>query len=148
MTKDYYKETEYLLYNYKMFEISIKNMQNEIENLKKEDGASAINYSGIQTSPTNKFSSSTENTALSISERIDYLEHSIKRMKNRLESINEALEGLTEIERDIITKRYIEGSQWYVIAYHVKYTERWCKQLRSKAIKKLIIGIFGDKAIE
>ncbi|MGJ0848168.1 hypothetical protein ACR77J_15870 [Tissierella praeacuta] len=148
MTKEhnYYKETEYLLYNYKMFQISIKNMQNEIESLEKEDGTSAINYSGVQTSPTNKFSSSTESTALSISERIDYLEHSIKRTKSKLDRIDKAIEGLTEKEKDIITKKYIEGKQWYVVAYNVSYSERQCRNIRTKAIKKIAIGIFGEVA--
>jgi len=61
----YYKETEYLLYSYKMFKISIENMKEEIEYLESEDGMTGISYDGISTSPTHKFSSITENTVLS-----------------------------------------------------------------------------------
>lgn len=143
----YYKETEYLLYNYKMFEISIKNMQQEIEFLKSEDGGRGIAYDSIPISPTNKFSSSTEDIALSVTEKIDYLEHSIRRMNAKLESIDKAMEGLTEAEKDIIRKKYMLGKQWYVIAYEVSYNERWCKELRKRAISKMTIGIFGDTAL-
>lgn len=144
-----YKETEYLLYSYKMFKISIENMKNEIEYIKnEEDGLTAINYDGINTSPTNKFSSSTEDTALSVSEKICYLEHSIRRIESKLERIDRALEGLTEIERQVIKQRYIEGLQWWQVGYQVKYSERHCKRIRTGAIEKIAIGINGDKAIE
>lgn len=144
----YYKETEYLLYNYKMFEISIKNMEREIEHLKKEDGSMGIRYDGIKISPTYKFQSIIEDTVLSVTEKIDYLEHSIRRIKNKLKSIDKALEGLTEVERNIIKGRYIEGQQWYVVAYKVKYSERHCKRIRTNAIIKIAIALFGDKIIE
>lgn len=144
----YYKEMEYLLYNYRMFEISIQNMQSEIDFLKKEDGTTAISYDGVKTSPTFKFSSITENTALSVSEKIDYLEHSIKRIRSKLESIDRAIDGLTDIEKEIIKGRYINGQQWYVVAYKVKYSERHCKRIRTNAIIKIAIALFGDKIIE
>lgn len=143
----YYRETEYLLYNYKMFEISIKNMETEIEFLKKEDGSRGINYDSIPTSPTHKISSSTENMALSITEQIDYLEHSIRRMKSKIESIDKSIVGLTETEREIIKKKYIYGKQWYVVAYEVSYSERQCRNIRNTAIGKIAIGIFGDIAV-
>lgn len=147
----YYKETEHLLYNYRMFEISIKNMQDEIEYLKKEDdvrSVGGIRYDDFKPGPTFKITSSVEDVSLSITETIGYLEHIIKRIKSKLESVDRALEGLTDIERKIVSKRYIQGKQWYVVAYEVSYSERWCKQLRTEAIKKLAIGIFGDAAIE
>lgn len=147
--RKYYKETEYLLYSYKMFKISIENMRNEIEFLEnEEDGMTGINYDGISTSPTHKFSSITEDAALSKSEKIDYLEHSIRRIESTLEGIDRALEGLSDIERNVIVERYIEGLQWWQVGYKVKYSERHCKRIRTDAINKLAIGLNGDKAIE
>lgn len=145
MTKehDYYKETEYLLYNYKMFKINIKNMESEIEYLKKDDGMTGINYDGISTSSTNMINSITENTALSISEKIHFLERRICKENMTLEKIDRAIKGLTETERIIIEQRYIEGKQWWQVAYKANYGERHCKRLRSEAIGKMVIGIFG-----
>ena len=144
----YYKETEYLLYSYKMFKISIENMKEEIEYLESEDGMTGISYDGISTSPTHKFSSITENTVLSTSEKIHYLEHSIRRIESRLEGVDRALEGLTDIERQVIEERYIEGLQWWQVGYKAKYSERHCKRIRTNAIEKIVIGLNGDKAIE
>ncbi|MBC8590624.1 hypothetical protein [Wansuia hejianensis] len=145
----FYKETEYLLYNYKMLEISVENMKKEIEYLEKEDEArsiSGISYDGFKTGPTFKINSIVEDTLLSISEKISYLEHSIRRMESRMKSINKSMEGLNELEKDILTKKYIEGKQWYVVAYDVKYSERQCRNIRNNAIEKLAIGIFGEIA--
>lgn len=144
----YYKKTEYLLYNYKMFKISIENMKDEIKYLEGEDGMTGIKYDGISTSPTHKFSSVTEDTVLSVSEKIDYLEHSIRRIESTLEGIDRALGGLSYIERDVVTERYIEGQQWWQVGYKVKYSERHCRRIRTGAIEKIAIGINGDKAIE
>ena len=63
-------------------------MKDEIKYLESEDGMTGINYDGISTSPTHKFSSIIEDTLLSTSEKVDYLEHSIKRIENTLESID------------------------------------------------------------
>lgn len=140
---NYYKETEYLLYNYKMFQISIKNMEQEIEYLKKEDGVSGISYDGINTSPTHKFSSLTEDAALSNREKIHYLERIIEKHRRTIESINRAMEGLSEVERIILEQKYIEGKQWWQVGSVVKYSERHCKRIRTEAVNKLIVGIYG-----
>lgn len=145
ITSKYYKQTEYLLYKYKMFKISIENMNKEIEFIRREDGSRGIGYDGISSSPTNQFSSATEDTALSNIEKIDYLEHSIRRIGNKIERIDRTLEGLTEEEKKIISGRYIEGHQWYIVAYEVGYSERHCKRLRNEAIEKIIIGLHGGK---
>lgn len=144
----YYKETEYLLYNYNMFRISIENMKKEIEFIKDEDGMSGISYNSMFTSPTNKINSITEDVALSNSEKVHFLEHNIKRVENKITRIDKALEGLTDIEERIITGKYIEGKQWYVVAYSVRYSERHCKRIRTDAIVKIAIGMNGDKVVE
>ncbi len=140
-----YKKVEDLLNNYEMLKISIKNKQQEIEYLDKEDGLTGISYDEVSTSPTNKFSSATEDTALSNSEKRHYLEHSIEGIRRQIESIDRAMEGLTELERAVITEKYIEGKQWWQVAHQVKYSERWCKKLRTDAINKLTVGIYGQR---
>lgn len=142
---NYYKETEYLLYNYKMFQISIENMKRDIELLKEECGVSGVNTEGINTSKTYKVTSIAEETALSNAEKIEYLERSIARVEKKIEKIDRTLEGLTEEEKKILVNRYFEGKQWYVVAYKVGYSERHCKRLRNEAIEKMITGLFGIK---
>ena len=144
--KDNYKKAEYLLYNYKMLKISIENLNKEIELIKNNDGVTGINYDTIPTSSTNVISSITENTALSNTEKVDFLEHNIKRIENKVERIERAMQGLTEVERQIVQSKYIEGKQWYIVAYKVSYSERQCRNIRRTAIEKIALGIFGDIA--
>lgn len=141
---DKYKKIENLLYNYKMLKISIENLEKDIEFLEEEDGAGSINYDDINVSPTNKFSSVVENTVLSKTEKREYLERTIKRNKIHIENIDKAMEGLTINERLIIEEKYIEGKQWWQVAYKVGYSEGHSKRIRKEAIEKLIIGIYGE----
>lgn len=147
MTINYYKKTEYLLYNYKVLEINIVNMQQEIEYLKNNDGSTGLSYDGISTSPTNRISSSTEDIALSNSEKIHYLERCIKKNERLLDSVNRAMEGLTDIERLILRQKYIEGKQWWQVASMAGYSERHCRSMRRNAIEKMGLGIFGETSV-
>lgn len=139
-----YKKVENLLYNYKMLKISIENKQQEIEYLKEEDGLSGISYDDISTSPTNKFSSSTEDTALSNTEKIHYLEHSIEGIRRQIESIDRAMEGLTDTERIVIQEKYINSKQWWQVSSVVHLGERQCRNIRKAAIEKMIIGMYDN----
>lgn len=142
---NYYKDTEYMLYNYKMMKISIENMRNEIEYLNQNDGMAGISYDGISTSPTNECKSATENIALSNMEKMHYLERMIQRATLKIESIDRALEGLDKTERAVIEEKYINNKQWRQVAYKVGYGERHCKRLRTEAIKKMALGIFRER---
>lgn len=142
---DKYKETEYLLYNYKMILISIENLKEDIELLKEECGVGSIDTEKENLSKTYKFSSVVENTALSTMEQIEYLEMSIRKMEGQIEGVDKALRGLSEEERIILVEKYIEGRQWWQVASKVRYSERWCKSLRTDAIKKMALGIFGER---
>ncbi|HHV37868.1 MAG TPA: hypothetical protein GXX70_00035 [Tepidimicrobium sp.] len=147
----YYKKVEYLLYNYNMFKIAIDNIESQIDFLEKSKDIrdiSAIKYDEPAISKTYKFSSIVEDKALGIGEKIHYLERSIGNMQSRVNSIDNAMGGLTEIERTVITEKYIKGKQWWQVSGVVRYSERHCRNIRTDAIKKLAIGIFGEGVIE
>lgn len=143
----YYKSTESLLYNYNMLKVSIENMKLEIEETEKNDGTTGIKYDGVQTSPTFKFSSQTEDTSIRNIETIDLLKKRIEITENKIERVDNAIEALNGAEKDVIIKRYLEGKQWYIVAYEVNYNERWCKELRKRAIEKIAIGLYGYRAL-
>ena len=143
----YYKSTESLLYNYNMLKVSIENMKLEIEETEKNDGATGIKYDGVQTSPTFKFSSQTEDTSIRNIETIDLLKKRIEITENKIKRVDNAIEALNGAEKNVIIKRYLEGKQWYIVAYEVNYNERWCKELRKRAIEKIAIGLYGYRAL-
>ena len=138
-----YARVEKLLSNYKMYKISIENLEIEIEYIKEEDGLKGIGFEGISTSPTNVTSDITSDTVLSKMEKIEYLERTIEQNRRKVESIDKALEGLEDTERIVVIERYIEAKQWWQVASKVCYSESYSRTLRRKAVNKMVIGIFG-----
>ncbi|QXN67731.1 hypothetical protein [Mycolicibacterium phage J1] len=143
----YYKNIERLLYNYNMLKINIEIADKQLEELKENDGMNAITYDEEKTSPTFKITSQTEDTAMRNIVAEDLIIKRKETLKNKLKTLELLISGLNEIERKVIEMYYIEGRQWWQVAYEVKYSERWCKHIRTEAIKKLSIGLYGEEAI-
>ena len=143
---NYYKATEKFLYNYNSLKASIENMKQEIEEMDYRE-ISAIDYEKEPTSETYAFHSATEESAIYAVERKNLLEKRIKITESKLERIDRAIEALNDTERQVIIERYINGKQWWQVAYSVKFNERWCKEIRRRAVEKIAIGLFGEKAM-
>lgn len=144
----HYKLTEKLLYNYNMLKASIKNMKQEINELENDVvGPSSISYETEKTGKTYKTNRPTEETAIKNITYIDLLEKRIEMTQSKIERIDRSIEALNEVEKQVVRLRYIDSIQWFQIAYKLKYTERWCKHLRTQAIKKIAVGIYGETAI-
>lgn len=144
----YYKSVEKLLYNYNTLKINIEITDKQLEELKEEDGVTAIDYDGVSVSDTNKFHSQTENTAIRNIKVEELLKKRKEKLQSKLDMLDKLTEGLNEVERDIVRMYYIEGKQWWQIAYEVKYSERHCRRIRSDAIGKLAVGLYGEEVIE
>lgn len=143
---NYYKATEKFLYNYNSLKASIENMKQEIEEIDYLE-ISAVNYEKEPTSETYTFHSITEEAAIYTADKKSLLEQRIKITEGRIDRIDRAIEALNDTERQIITDRYINGRQWWEVAYSVKFNERWCKEIRRRAVEKIAIGLFGEEAI-
>lgn len=142
---DNYSKVIELLKKYKMIQITIENLEQEINYVKEDTELRGISYDGISTSPTNEIKSIVESTVLGNIEKMEYLEHLIKRHKIDIDKLEKALGGLEEIERQIVTEKYCEGKQWYVVSYNASCSESTAKRYRRDAIKKMAIAIFGEK---
>lgn len=126
-----------------MMKINIKNLEQEIEYIKDDNDIKGISYDGVSTSPTNEIKSITESTVLGNMEKVEYLEHIIKRHQVNLDKLERALEGLEERERTVLIERYVNAKQWWQVASIVRYSERHCKNIRKDSINKMIVGIYG-----
>ena len=132
-----------MLYNYKMLQISIINMKQEIDFIDEETGVGGMDYESLP-SNTNKINSITENIALSNMEKKEYLEMQIERNSRQLEKLDRTIKELSETQREVIIEKYIKGKQWYEVSGIVYKSERHCRQIRTDAINKLVIGIYGE----
>lgn len=144
----YYKSVEKLLYNYNMLKINIEITDKRLKELEQEEGMRVMSFDNVKTSGTNKISSQTEDAAIRNIEIEDILKKKKGKLQHKLDILDKLIEGLNEIERKVITMYYIEGKQWWQIAYEVKYSERHCRRIRAEAICKLAVGLYGEELLE
>lgn len=144
---DKYVKVEKMLREYKMIKISITNMEEEIEFYKEQDGITGIS-SGEGGGGGNKITSKTEDTALRNIEEVKELKSEIRKTTLDIDRLERSLEGLNTIDRQIVEGYYIDDLEWWQVAYSVGYGERQCRRLRTKAINKLVRGVYGKNRVE
>ena len=146
--KKYYKRLENDLYNYKYLKLSIQNIKQDIADYETDDGVSSIQFDKIQISSTNAFSSVVENATISNTEKLDFLKHCMNRAESAINKIDSAMRMLEEMEYEIISLYYIDNQQWYKVGYQVHMSERNCRYIRSNAMRKMAIAIYGETVVE
>lgn len=122
-----------ILKQYKMLKSELENTVRIYETYEK-GGLRPIDTTMEYTSKTNAFNSSTEKVAIYL---MDYGE-SIKRLKLQIDTIDTALKCLSTREKKIITYKYFEGYSWYEVSCELKLCDKWCKEIKKQAFKKLI----------
>lgn len=138
-----YKKVEGLLKNYRMYKCYIDNIKNEIDFIRSRCGTGEVDYE-FSGGLTNAISSITEAQAIQNIEDIEKLEEELKVLEYNLDKIDKCIECLDDIEKAIVTKYYIEGQQWFEIAYEYKYSERHCKRIRTAAINSISVGMYRE----
>lgn len=129
------------LKEYKAFKAGIKNFE-ELKSDLFEEGA-GIDYSREPVSPTYRFNSEVENKVV----RVDKIriKRCIKTMQNVVHAIDKGLEGLNDIEREVIIGRCVEGKYYYEFCYKIHVSERSAKRIKKRALEKMAIVIFGGE---
>lgn len=146
MSKELFKKTERILYNYSMLKAEISNLELEIEEMENEyEGIGVISYEERSTA-TNKISDSVANEII-FREKEVYRLHKTKRSKEILLSkINNALEVLDENERKVVHYRYLNGKRtWMQVGEILSMDSNYCcNTLRVNTINKLSKMIFPN----
>lgn len=133
-----YKRAEWLLYNYKKIQAEIKNINIEMEEIKNTySGVSGIDPSQESTGETNKITSSVENEIMNKEDRINYLENIKTTKENQIKKVDNALEVLTEEDREIIELRYFEKVPNYQVARRLDMTEEGCSMRKRRIIENI-----------
>ena len=148
MKSNLYSKVEVLLKNYKTLKCEIKSLNIDIEEIEKEyKGISAISYEE-KTGPTNAFSSSVENEVIQKSKKLDALRDIKRRKELQVERVENALEVLNEKEYKIIELKYFSERKksWSNVCAKTDMCEAWCRQLKDRAIKKMIPIFFVSES--
>ncbi|MDU6856116.1 MAG: hypothetical protein E6370_17590 [Clostridiales bacterium] len=92
----------------------------------------SMNYAVIKPStPTNQVHSSVESVVVhEVGERKE-----LKELIKGINNVDYALERLDNVQREIITMRYIQALPWNVIEEQVAYGKRQCQRLANKGLR-------------
>jgi len=142
-----YQKVEGMLGNYKFICLGIqsnKETLQEMENSLTDIGA--VDYSKEKIDTTNE--------TYQVEQKILEAERSepekrrlyanIRRNQRKIDQLDRAITELPEQERRIIGYRYLDQLPWDQIAEHMACDVRTCQRKRKKAIKKIVIAVFGE----
>lgn len=140
---EYQKEQQIVewLKEYKACQLGIENLEQMIEDISEAD--MGINYGKESSVSTNKFSSVVENACLKI-DKLN-IRHRIKVMQNIVNSVDKALESLTNIEKEVVVNRCAKGKYYYEFCYKIGVSERMARRIKRQALNKMCIVIFGKE---
>lgn len=143
---DYKKIIETWLREYNDITIQLESYKTLYAELFEEiKGGDAIAYDKDQLSKTYKFTSDTENKAISLA----ILSTKVNHLENKILVINQGIKQLNDKERKVIELRYMQVNKWdrqltwVQISRKMNYDESWCKELRNRAINSLSVVMFG-----
>lgn len=146
---DYIRETKRLLQNYNKMKVAALNLTEEIkaqENLLRDESIASVRYGedGVQ-SGRGEFTT-VEAAAvrrLRIVEHVEDMRRRLDEITATMRAVDNALELLDEVEKEVIRARYMDGMTWAEAARHVSYTERWAKVRGRKALRDVALMLFG-----
>lgn len=140
------KATRDILYNYSYLTTELKLKQIELEHIRTNDGITAITYELTPPSQTNVITSKVEQVGDNNLEREKQLLGEIRRLQMNMQKIENVLEILNDVEREIIRLRYTEDKPWGYIADVLDYSEKHCQRMGRHAIMKVTSLLFGIKS--
>lgn len=103
----------------------------------------SINYSSVQAgSSTYNVSSKIENAIIKSDEKISNNSSAAQELKE----IDIALEPLNDLQRNIVTMKYIEKYSWDIVADRTGYSESQCKREGKSALTRMADILYGEES--
>ena len=149
LEKSCFKFTEKLLYGYKDIEEFIENTEKKLNDMKLEENTTtvgAINYDSIQVSHTFNIGRMTEIKAIDRVEEETELKIELYRNKKLKKEIDQVINNLSPIHKEVIKYRYIKGLHWLEITGKMNYEERQLRNKKNEAVRSISRKLFGVKA--
>ena len=143
MDKERIKEFESYLNNYNVIKGQIGDLKLQLEELK--DDYIGINSKFISEGPskTNKISSNVESEVIEREEKINLLEHDIKKKQLLLNRLDNAINNLDSRDRLFVELKYMKKEKNYIIAEILDRSVEYITEKRKRVIRNLI-KIIGE----
>lgn len=133
-----------ILQEYQFWKKSIVVLRGDLEELEQElhqvpaVGVSSMDASGVHSVAVKQ---SQEEAILlhteQIQKEIQHKKLALMRLEHRVHSVERAIAVLSKTDRDIITRRYIEGMTWENTAMWVQASVGYCRKHAKQALENL-----------
>lgn len=88
------------------------------------------------------YGNSTENAVLRVLELEERLDIEIDRLTEKRQEIEQAVNAIPdEVQREVLTRRYLLYQKWEVIAKEMNYSERHIRRLHGHALKNMSLNV-------
>nr|DAK40403.1 MAG TPA: Protein of unknown function (DUF722) [Caudoviricetes sp.] len=146
---DYIRLTRQYLKKYNQLKIAVQNLDDEIraqEMLLENESIPSVRYGDDAVSGGSGELNVTEAAAdrrIKAEKRIERMRQEKNELERILRKIDRALDGVSDLEGEIIRERYMEGRSWMEIAKTLNYTEKWTRDKGSKALYDIALMVYG-----
>lgn len=138
---DNYKKAERLLESYKALKGYIEIKKKDLEEAEYQ-GISAVCLNE-KTGKTYKINDPVFNEVVNMVKYKEEIEKEINKNQSLINKVDRALKKIPNEERKILELRYFEGMQWWEVISIIPQSERWCKELRNRGLRKVSVYIYG-----
>lgn len=147
-----YQTAKEWLENYRAIKERIRFLNRRIEKhgAIENDGLEGINYDRVITSVSHSFTSIVEKQIIQSMDELERLEIEREVLKEIIESIDSALDGLKVDERKVIKLYYLSEKRrtWWQVANMVGYSQRHTESfLHKRALKKITMALVDCKPL-
>lgn len=128
-------EIEDIIKGFKQIKARINILEEERESI-QETGISAMSFVEVKIKSNNIYSV-TEETAIENTEKTKIIENKIYILKKRLNILNEAINSITTLEKNIIVMKLIDDEPYFKICGDLSISKRHAINLKNRALKKI-----------
>ena len=147
MIENRFKQTERILYDYKTYKVYVKNVDKNIEDIKKQvNGAlQAVVTDSIRVCCSNTINKSSEKKAIKAADAILKLEISTYKERNRIKIIEDTLEVIPQTLKDIFKYRYCQECSVDEVASLLNVSRKTYFNKRKELVNAMKIALFGGE---
>ena len=145
---DYVGMTKRYLKSYNQLRITARNLDEDIEASQAmlQDESVAISRYGCELGGGSGELNAVESAAnrrIEITKRIKDIQRDSIEIDRVIRKVDNAMEGLNEVDRDLVWGHYVDGYSWMQLGIKHGYTEKWARDHGSRAVKQVAFMIFG-----
>lgn len=146
---DYIKLTRQYLKQYNQLKIAVQNLDDEIqaqETLLESESIPSVRYGDDSISGGSGELNVTEAAAdrrIKAEKRIERMRQEKNELERILRKIDRALDGVSELDCELIRGHYINGESWQILGDRHFCSEKWARDRGGRALREVAYMVFG-----